>query len=112
MEGHASLPFINHVRDSFTFVDPTIIQNYHRSGARELIHLVQETTDKCFEPFCIVRAFNDIQGNNTIKRQCWEDRVAMNPSTERPRVIDWVTHRLPQQRKTLFDALRPLTAHA
>lgn len=66
-------PFIDHVRNLFGFVDPTVIHHYNGPGAGEFIHLVQEAMDKPFEKLRVVRALDYIQSDDPVKGQCWED---------------------------------------
>lgn len=67
------LPFIDHICDILRFVDLAIIHHDDGTGPGELIHLVQEAENESFEPLCIVGTFNDIQRDDPVEGQCWEN---------------------------------------
>ena len=71
--GHQLLPFVNCIHDIFGFVDPAIIHYNDRTGAWKRVHLVQEAMDEFVKLHCIVGAFNDIQSDDSIKSQRWEN---------------------------------------
>ena len=60
-------PFINHLAYVSGFVDSAIVQHDDRFWTRKDVHLIQETRDEVHEAFFVVRALDDVQGNDPIK---------------------------------------------
>ena len=108
---NSSLPFINHVHHTLGLVDCTVVHDYDRPWAREHVHLIEQAIDEFLEVLGIVRTLDDVQCNNSVKRECRENRISVKIE-QTPLRLPQDTNRFPRQNKTFLHALWPFIAHA